>query len=208
MVGTLRLDDAELDKADLEEAAGVASRAFVDDAYFRYLLPNDRTRARSLTILFRGQIAHLGDGGRIVTVRGDHGVILGVSAWLTTGHYPLSLANQLAQVPSSLRALIRRPRSLQIGGAYLKTLQNIHPKDPHWYLLLLVADPAAQRVGVGTMLMEEGLARADKEHVASYLETQKVDNHAYYRRFGYELRDTVNPVAGGPPYYTMWRAPR
>ena len=43
---------------------------------------------------------------------------------------------------------------------------------------------------------------------ASYLETQKVDNHAYYRRFGYELRDTVNPVAGGPPYYTMWRAAR
>jgi predicted N-acetyltransferase YhbS len=71
-----------------------------------------------------------------------------------------------------------------------------------------VADPAIQRSGVGTMLMEHGLEQINNEGVGGYLETQKEDNLAYYRRFGYELRTTLRPVKNGPPLYTMWRNPR
>ncbi len=58
------------------------------------------------------------------------------------------------------------------------------------------------------MLTEQGLGWADEEGVGSYLETQKEDNIPYYRRFGYELRETLRPVEGGPPLFTMWRSPR
>jgi predicted N-acetyltransferase YhbS len=74
--------------------------------------------------------------------------------------------------------------------------------------MLLAVEPTMQRSGVGSMLMEEGLAQIDAEHVGAYLETQKIDNHAYYRRFGFELRDTLHPIPDGPPYYTMWRPAR
>ena len=112
-------------------------------------------------------------------------------------------------MPVSLRALYSPTALAADRRCHLhEDDPKVHPKDPHWYLLLLVADPRRSDVGVGTLLMEDGLARLDAERVGSYLETQKEDNLAYYRRFGYELRDTVNPVAGGPPYYTMWRAPR
>jgi ribosomal protein S18 acetylase RimI-like enzyme len=186
----------------------VANRAFFNDPFFRFLSPGDRLRARGLRIFFRANIAHLGEGGRIVTVRSDDDVILGMAAWLPTNRYPQSIGTQLAQVPGTLRALYRRPRALIDGNKYLATLAKSHPKEPHWYLYLLVADPSIQRSGVGTMLMHDGLARVDEEGVGSYLETQNEDNLAYYRRFGYELRETLQPVKEGPPLYTMWRRPR
>jgi ribosomal protein S18 acetylase RimI-like enzyme len=204
----LRLDDGPLSSRDRRAAAGVATRAFLDDAYFAYLLPGARFRDRALPILFGGQIGHLGRYGRIVVVRDEGERVVGVAVWLTTGGFPLSLAVQIAQIPSSLRALYARPHSLKVGGAYLRELLNVHPKEPHWYLMLLAVEPTMQRSGVGAMLMNDGVARIDHEHVGSYLETQKVENLAYYRRFGFELRETLHPMPDGPAYYTMWRPTR
>jgi ribosomal protein S18 acetylase RimI-like enzyme len=90
----------------------------------------------------------------------------------------------------------------------MAALVRAHRKDPQWYLMVLCADPLAQRSGVGTMLLEEALTQVDVEGVGSHLETPRLDNVAYYRRFGYELIETLTPLEGGPPYYTMWRAPR
>jgi predicted N-acetyltransferase YhbS len=94
------------------------------------------------------------------------------------------------------------------SNKYLATVAKNHSKEPHWCLLLLVVAPSIQRSGVGTILVECGLARADEEGIASYLKTQNEDNLAYYRRFGCELRETFRPVKEGPPTFTMWRRPR
>lgn len=164
--------------------------------------------ARGLTIFFHANLAHPGEGARIVTVRQRDDTIVGVAAWLPTDRYPPSVRTQLAQIPGTFRALYRRPRALINGNKYLAAVAKSHPKEPHWYLFILVADPSIQRSGVGTMLMNHGLALADAEGVGGYLKTQNEDNLAYYRRFGYELRDTLRPVKEGPPLYTMWRRPR
>ena len=203
-----RLDERTLSKGEVRSAALVANRAFFNDPFSRFLSPGDRLRARGLTIFFRANIAHIGEGARIVTVRGAHDAIVGMAAWLPTNRYPQSVSTQLAQVPGTLRALYRRPRALFAGNKYLAAIAKSHPKKLHWYLYLLVADPSIQRSGVGTMLMQDGLAHVDEESVGGYLETQNEDNLAYYRRFGYERRDTLRPVKQGPPLYTMWRPPR
>ncbi|MBV8463434.1 MAG: hypothetical protein JO368_09075, partial [Acidimicrobiales bacterium] len=41
-----------------------------------------------------------------------------------------------------------------------------------------------------------------------YLETQKEDNLAYYRRFGYDVEHELRPVPNGPPLWTLRRPPR
>jgi ribosomal protein S18 acetylase RimI-like enzyme len=204
----LHLDEVTLSKSELTSAAQVASRAFFDDPFFRYLSPSDRLRERGLAIFFRANLAHLGEGARVITMRSDDNAIQGVAGWLPTDSYPQSIGTQLAQIPGTLRALYRRPRALIDGNKYLTQVAKVHPKEPHWYLYLLVADPSIQRSGIGTTLMEHGLAHVDQEGVGSYLETQKEDNLAYYQRFGYELRATLRPVKEGPPLYTMWRNPR
>jgi GNAT superfamily N-acetyltransferase len=150
----------------------------------------------------------MGEHGRIVTVRDEDDIAVGVAAWLTTGGYPLPVSLQLRQMPSALRTFYQRPRKLLAGNRYVAAVTRAHRKDPQWYLMLLCADPPSQRSGVGTMLLDYALALVDAEGVGSHLETPRDDNVAYYRRFGYELVDTLNPVEGGPTYYTMWRDPR
>jgi len=208
MVTEFRLDDAPPSTATLHEAARVATRAFFDDAYFRFLMPDDRARTRSATILFHEQLKHLHRGGRVLTVRDATDSVVAVAGWLMTDQFPQPILTQLAQLPGSLRALYRQPRALRVGARYLGTLLRVHPKEPHWYLMLLAADPAHQRSGAGTLLMDDGVTRIDAEGVGGYLETQKEENLAYYRRFGFELKQTLHPMEAGPPYYTMWRAPR
>jgi predicted N-acetyltransferase YhbS len=72
-----------------------------------------------------------------------------------------------------------------------------------WYLLLLVVDPSVQRGGIGTRLHGVGLDMAQEEGLDCYLETQKFENLAYYRRFGYEVVDELRPVPKGPSLWTM-----
>ena len=204
----LRLDTRLHSRNDLERGARLCARAFYDDPFFSYLLTDDRHRLRALHLIHRALLLQLGDGGHIVTVVDSNDQIQGIAAWLTTDHYPQSVRTQLAQLPGMLRAFARTPRSFLRGQTCLTALAKVHPHDAQWYLCLLATDPPAQRRGVGTLLMNEGLEHVDREGVGSYLETQKPENLAYYRRFGYELRDTLTPLGNGPALYTMWRAPR
>jgi GNAT superfamily N-acetyltransferase len=203
-----RIDERPLVGEDLSAVIAMSSRAFFDDPFFTYLLPDDEMRRSRLPFFFRAVYTHMGEHGRIVTVRNDADEPMGVAAWLTTGGYPLPIKVQLSQMPSSLRAFYRRPRSLLAGNKYMAALVRAHRKDPQWYLMVLCADPPAQRSGVGTMLLEQAFAQVDAEGVGSHLETPRFDNVAYYQRFGYELIETLSPVPGAPSYYTMWRAPR
>jgi len=192
---------------ELAAIVALSSRAFFDDPFFMYMLPDDALRRSRLPIFFRSVFTHMGTYGRIVTVRDDADTAVGVAAWLTTGGYPLPVGLQLRQMPSAFRAFYRRPNLLLAGNRYVAALARAHRKDPHWYLMVLCCDPPFQRSGIGTMLLEHALADVDAEGVGSHLETPRDDNVAYYRRFGYELTETLTPVDGGPPYYAMWRAP-
>ncbi len=195
-----RIDERTLIGTDLSAAIAVASRAFFDDPFFSYMLPNDAMRRSRLPVFFQSVFAHMGPQGRIVTVRNDADEILGVAAWQTTGGYPPSVGLQLSQIPSSLRAFYRRPRTLMIGNRFVAALARAHRKDPQWYLMVLCADPDVQRSGVGTMLLDHGLGMVDAEGgVGSHLETPRLDNNvAYYRRFGYEIVETATPGRGRP----------
>jgi ribosomal protein S18 acetylase RimI-like enzyme len=202
------VDERPLVGGDLSKVVELSSRAFQDDPFFTFMLPNDAMRRSRLPYFFRAVYTHMGEHGRIVTVRDENDVALGVAAWLTTGGYPLPMRVQLSQMPLSFRAFYRSPRALLKGNKYMASLVRAHRKDPQWYLMVLCADPPAQRSGVGTMLLEHAFAQVDAEGVGSHLETPRLDNVAYYQRFGYELIETLTPVEGAPPYYTMWRAPR
>ncbi len=199
------IDRRALSRADMDAASVTAARGFYTDPFFEFLSPKSRQRNNALSLFFRTAMIHLGPQGQILTVRDDRDRIVGVSAWLPPGGYPQPIPTQLAQIPGTFRTLARRPRALVDGNTYLQAIAKAHPKEPHWYLYLLVADPETQRRGVGAMIMQEILPTVDEQGVGSYLETQKLDNIAYYRRFGYEHRDTLTPVTGGPPLYTMWR---
>lgn len=194
---------------DLHDAALVAARAFHDDPFFEYLDRNAVTRARGLALFWRATIAAAAPRATITAARraGD-GRILGLSVVVAPGDWPLPVPSQARQLAGAFRALAIRPRALVRGARYLFSIEAAHPKEEHWYLLLLVVDPSVQRGGIGSRLQEEMLRRADADGLDCYLETQKRDNVAYYGRFGYELTRELSPVPGGPPLFLMRRPPK
>ena len=205
MTDELRIDRAPLTAGELDECAVVGLRAFYTDPFFVHLSPGAHLRNRGLYLFFRTALKYLGPGGRVTTVRERSGRIVGVSAWVAPGGYPQPASTQLASVPGTLRALYRRPKSMVDGMSYLNAIAKAHPKDEHWYLYLLFADPEMQRRGVGAMLLKDRLTEVDQQGMPAYLETQKHDNIPYYRRFGFEHEATLSPVSSGPPIYTMRR---
>ncbi|MGO9558012.1 MAG: GNAT family N-acetyltransferase [Acidimicrobiales bacterium] len=196
------------DSAQLNDAAAVATRAFQFDPFFVHLTPRPLMRARGLGIYWRSTLASLGSGSEVYGARQPDGRLIGVAAWVRPGSFPLPIPAQIRQGAGALWALWPVPRSLVQGGKYILALEKAHPKDPVWYLNLLVADPSAQRSGVGTKLQEMVLERADEEGVPAYLETQNPDNLPYYRRFGYEVVQELHPVKEGPPLWTLRREPK
>ena len=54
------------------------------------------------------------------------------------------------------------------------------PQEPLSYLSHIGVAPERQGEGIGTALMHDGLARADRDGVAAWLETSKATNAAYY----------------------------
>jgi GNAT superfamily N-acetyltransferase len=78
------------------------------------------------------------------------------------------------------------------------------PPEPHWYLQLLATHPDWQRRGLGAALMAVMFERADAEGLPCYLETETIDNVAYYRRHGFEVRSEWD-VPTGPHMWGMLR---
>jgi GNAT superfamily N-acetyltransferase len=203
----IAIDEGKLTRLEYHAAAVVGARAFQTDPFFAYLTPNAVVRSRGLNLYMLAICRNLGPKGRLLTARRD-GQIVGVAAWIAPGGYPYPVRTQLGQSLGALRALSRVPPALVTGTRYLLALEKEHPKEELWYLQLLAADPEHQRQGVGGALLEGVLGECDRDGVSAYLETQKEDNLAYYRRFGFELASTLSPVRNGPPLWTMRRQPR
>ena len=84
-------------------------------------------------------------------------------------------------------------------------MEKAHPKGEIWYLALLAVHPELQRQGIGGTLISPILELCDEQGIDVYLETQKQDNIAYYRRFGFSELEALRPVSAGPPLLRMHR---
>jgi GNAT superfamily N-acetyltransferase len=63
--------------------------------------------------------------------------------------------------------------------------------EPYLYLRILAIDPAYQRRGVGSLLLDGGMEIADRCGIQSYLEATKV-GRPLYARYGYEDREYMD----------------
>jgi ribosomal protein S18 acetylase RimI-like enzyme len=76
----------------------------------------------------------------------------------------------------------------------LRILEQHHPSEPHYYLVLLGIHPIFQSQGCARALLD-ALHQRSEEHplsVGVYLETANPRNIAFYQKFGYQLKTQVN----------------
>jgi GNAT superfamily N-acetyltransferase len=195
---------ASLDARQERATRHMLARAFDDDAWFRWLLPDPPRRYHVLRRFFGAGLTDCRRHGR-VDLAVDDGLVAGAACWLPPRAYPPSAARQARQglaVASSVPAF---PARLGVSVRVLGKLQRLHPKEEHWYLAILGTDPSRWRRGIGSRLLEPVLAHADADGLPCYLETQAERNLAFYNKHGFSVVEEVR-VRGCPlPLWTMSR---
>jgi ribosomal protein S18 acetylase RimI-like enzyme len=92
-------------------------------------------------------------------------------------------------------------------GAFLARMGEHHPEEPVWHLYFIGVDPNQQGRSIGSALLEHGLARADADGHAAYLEASTPRNRALYERHGFEVVGEIR-AADSPAMWPMFRPAR
>lgn len=189
-------------QADFRNLCVTAMRAFHDDPVMRWLYPEDDMYFQENGAIFTGSMTN----------------------WLAHQHpWCTDDAVALAIWFPPIHPGTEEPEWIQVDGPppspdLLKRFELIgpvmaehKPVEPHWYLQLLATHPDWQRQGLGAELMEVVFERADAEGIPCYLETERAELVAYYRRYGFEVGSEwdVDPHATlgeiGPHMWGMLR---
>ncbi|MCX4539423.1 GNAT family N-acetyltransferase [Streptomyces sp. NBC_01565] len=189
---TATIDDASLIGRTL-------ALAFDDDPMMRWFFPDAATReaglGRYFATLFTRQYVH-------------HGVCehTGAAAafWVPPGAQDKAVPDA-----ETVRALteILGDRAPLFQQAAAEAAEH-GPREPHWYLAVVGADPAAQGQGHGAALLRSGLAKADAAGLSTYLESSKPSNLPVYEHFGFKVLGEARLPGGGPTLWAMRREPR
>ncbi|GAB3852770.1 GNAT family N-acetyltransferase [Nocardioides maradonensis] len=195
--------------ADAEAAAAILTEAFHHDPVLTWLIPYEHRRKPALETFFALETQHvLQHSDSLLAAR--RGTPRGVLLVLPPHHWKTSFLEQLRSARALLSifgARIGRANALQ------SRLNRLHPREPHYYIPLIGVATSAQGTGVGSLLLEELIARADAEGLPIYLEATSPDSARLYRRHGFVTKRTVvgpgrKRSRGWPPIELMARMPR
>lgn len=195
-----------MDRADVKRSSEMLAKAFYDDPWFSWLLPDASKRARRAAWLFGMALKYGFQYGAVFTDAEKSGA----SIWLTPGNTTISgsgLARSgyfMMPFRMGLTAFSR----FNSTGTVLDPVHKSQTPGPHWYLFMLGVDPAQQGSGKGTALIEAGTRQADEQGLPCYLETQKEANVRFYERSGFRVVATARLPMGGPMTWAMVREPR
>ncbi len=167
--------------------AEAMSRAFHHDPAWTYLIPDEARRLRLLPSFFNIVLRYSQRYGELYTTES----CTGAACWLPPGN-----TNPL------LRRLIRigihdARLGIDLGWSGFRRYMAmeacsaaVHQRSvtgDHWYLWMLGVDPAHQQQGVGGMLIQPVLERADNDELPCYLETSNEQNIAFYHKHGFTV---------------------
>jgi ribosomal protein S18 acetylase RimI-like enzyme len=193
-------------RSDVRALSVTLGRAFYEDPIMKWMLPDDRLRAKGLPRMFAilARRQYLALGGMEIATNGSE--IGAATIWGPPPGQPKeSRLDQLLLMPALL--WIFRGRA-QKGQEVAELMNKVHPQEPHWYLLAIGSDPTVRGAGFGQALMRSRLDRCDAEHAPAYLESTKRETVPYYMRFGFEVTGEIKLPDGGPSMWPMWRAAR
>jgi ribosomal protein S18 acetylase RimI-like enzyme len=186
-------------------ASKVMSRAFLDDPLWKYLIPDDARRARvvpvSMNILVRYSLLY----GEITTTP----TLDGVACWLPPG--------ETTPIFSRLVRIGIRSAPLQLGWTGFRcyiAIENycgeVHKRvvpGRHWYLWGLGVEPSQQGRGIGGMLIQPVLVRADTDNLPCYLETMNARNVPFYEKHSFKVVSDAEVPRHSLHVWAMLREP-
>jgi len=194
-----------LQRSSLDRAVITIARAFSPDPMITWVFPDAAGRLAGSRALMRVLVAF---GLRYGRVTSSHDA-KAVGVWIPPG--------QGITIPGLIRSgMLGLPFRTGLGpfGRFIaanEKMDKIHKTrvfEPHWYLFGVAVDPDLHGQGIGSAIIREGLALADRDSKPCYLETSEPRNLALYKRLGFAVLQEATLGKGGPPAWAMLREPQ
>ena len=181
--------------ADLDWATALLGAAFLNEPPMSHLFTGARRESQTREFV-RCACAYALGSGEVYTTSTRQGVAL----WLPPGKTTISLLT-MARTGLLLAPFRLGLTTLARVLGFMEHMDTMHKQTApahHYYLLMLGVHPQAQGKGVGKILMNHLLERAEQESMPVYLETQSERNLDLYRRFGFNvaIEDSVPGLTG------------
>ena len=193
-----------LERSQLNQAVEILSLAFTNDPIFRYFFSQiNRTSQNSIKRLCKTFIQYTQPYNHVYTTEDGKGV----AAWLPPGQFPLHPLRLLQAGMYALPLMVRWRRLKQLISFFLQ-IEEHHKQDvsrQHWYLALLGVAPDYQNQGVGGLLLQPILNKADNEGLSCYLEATTQSSVHFYQKHGFEVVRTVELPGSNLQVWTMKR---
>ncbi|MGW6651548.1 acetyltransferase [Streptomyces sp. CB02130] len=184
---------------DAPEISRTLARAFADDPMMGWFFPGGASRepdlVRYFTTIFTRQYGRHGVCERTASA---------AAFWVAPEGQEKTVPD--AETVAELEEILGDRAPLFRDAVAAAAEQG--PKEPHWYLAVVGADPATRGQGHGAALLRSGLAKADAAGLPVYLESSKPDNLPFYEHFGFTVLGEAALPGGGPALWVMRRAPR
>ncbi|MBN2149613.1 MAG: GNAT family N-acetyltransferase [Anaerolineales bacterium] len=190
-------------EAHLEALASLLARAFFDDPLYCYAFP-DASLRRARAAWDLGKLALYGmHFGQVLASPALSGCVVALPPGET----------DFSEERMGLVGMLDAAAHIGLEGekrlmTFVNETERYHAEvapQPHWYLLLLGVDPAAQRQGIGSALLKAILVQADTGGFPVYLETTKAGNLPFYQRHGFIVRAEAPLPDGGVDVWYMVR---
>jgi ribosomal protein S18 acetylase RimI-like enzyme len=171
---------AHLERARIDDAAVVLARAFHPDPGMVFIFAEDRRLDRS-EAFFRVMVRAVSQAGVAVATPGleSIGLLVPPSAQTAEAVGAAGMADFMASL---------LPAEAERFGRLVSTLGGEHDRvmtEPHWQLAFLGTEPSAQGRGFGVAVVDDVVARADRDGVPAFLDTLTSENAAFYGRHGF-----------------------
>jgi len=196
----MNIDLRPLRRDELTPAADIAGRALCDNPINRAIFGDDpRRRLAGTEAAFRALLPVL-QCPPLGAYQGD--TLVGIIGVAPPGTCVPSLPRQLRMLPPLLRYGLG---NLARESLVLNAWARHDPRERHWHLDPVAVEPGRQGLGIGTRMMARFCFWMDSVGDNAYLETDKPENVAFYRKFGFAVvgevtaLDTATWVMQRPP---------
>lgn len=184
----------------------MSARALFHDPLAVYALPDATTRAPHLAWMNTAYTRYAQLFGTVDMVPGQPD---GVAAWLPP-HGAEETPERLAQARiDQAPAVLGEAAAGRFAAAFAAMESRLHEvvSVPHWYLFMLVVDPPRQGHGLGSAVLQAGLARASADMAPACLLTAEPRNVPFYTRHGMEVAYHGPEPTSGMPFWIFVREP-
>ncbi len=203
MDSILKIETKAEFSSTVNEFAGMLSRAFYDDPFYIWIMPNDEKRLSQLHWWMKIMLRYTFKFGRIHYTEDRMAVAmwLGPDNPMVNDFRMFSMGLILYPFKIGFRNFMR---AVDITAQWNREHKKMNKR--HYYLMVIAVEPEFQGKGIGSRLMQVGLDKADKDGLECFLETVTPEDVQFYKKHNFEIM-VNNGFGNNNQFWLMTRDP-